>query len=65
MKQPAAKGKEQTTFTASDLQEGVKDILDRVQFKGERLIVTRWGRPAAALSPLSPEEIEALEESAA
>ena len=59
------KGKEQTVFTASELQEGVKNILDRVQFKGETVFVMRWNQPAAKLVPLSDAERAKLEESAA
>lgn len=60
MKRADGKGKTQTVFTASDLQEGVREILDRVQFGGERLYLTRWGRPAAVLAPLSAADLERL-----
>lgn len=65
MKKADGKSKERTTFTTSELQESIREALDRVQFKGERIFVTRWGRPAAVLAPLSPAEIARLEESAA
>lgn len=61
MRRTDGKGKEQTVFTASELQEGVKNILDRVQFKGETLFVTRWNQPAAKLVPLTPADLARLE----
>jgi prevent-host-death family protein len=39
--------------TIRDLRNGGDEVLDRV-LSGEHLVVTRDGRPVAALSPLKP-----------
>lgn len=41
------------TISVRDLQRDPIRILDRVE-AGERLVVTREGRPAAELGPLTP-----------
>lgn len=60
MKRTGAKGKQ--TVTTSQLQDGLREALDRVQFGGETLYVTRWDRPAAKLTPLSAADLAKLEE---
>jgi len=64
MARAAAKGKA-TTVTATELFLEVSKVLSRVQFAGERIIVTRNGKPAAVLAPLSPADLQRLEDSAA
>jgi len=63
MAKESGKGKPQTV-QASELQESIRAFIDRVQFRGERLIVTRYGQPAAVLAPLSPADLQRLEECA-
>lgn len=57
MRRTDEKGKARALFTASELQESVREAIDRVQFGGEQLVITRWGRPAAMLVPLSPADV--------
>lgn len=46
------------TLHVNELRRNVGEVLDRVS-RGERLIITRFGRPTAALVPLS--DLERLE----
>lgn len=43
----------------SELREGLSDFLNRVQYRGERVVVHRRGKDAAAL--VSLEDLELLE----
>lgn len=49
-----------TTINAMELRQSIGDILNRVQYTGERFIVTRKGDPIAAI--VSPETLEWLEQ---
>ena len=49
-----------TTVTATQLRNVIGSILNQVQFKGERVILQRQGKPAAALIPM--EDLRLLEE---
>jgi prevent-host-death family protein len=49
-----------TTITATQLRNVIGSILNQVQFKGERIILQRQGKPAAALIPI--EDLRLLEE---
>lgn len=42
-----------------EAREDMRDYLDRVEFRGERIVVTRYGRPAAAL--VSMADLEKIE----
>lgn len=50
------------TVPARELRAGLAEVLDQVVDRREHVIVTRRGRPAAAIVPI--EEYEALEETA-
>ena len=50
------------TVPVRDLRAGLADLLDEVADRREHVIVTRRGRPAAAIVPI--DEYEALEETA-
>ena len=41
-----------TAVTAKELKSHLGDFLGRVQFGGEQLVVTRNGKPAAAVIPI-------------
>lgn len=60
MARTSAKGKA-TTVTATELFLEVSKVLSRVQFQGERIIVTRNGTPAAVIAPLTASDRAALE----
>jgi len=45
--------------TVADARSGLADILNRVAYGGERLIVTRHGKELAAIVPM--EDLRALE----
>jgi len=45
--------------TATQLRKRIGEILDAVEFHGERVILTRRGRPAAAIVPIA--DLELLE----
>jgi prevent-host-death family protein len=49
-----------TTTSAVELRENLHDILLRTQYEHERIIVTRHGKPVAAIVPL--EDLELLRE---
>ncbi len=49
-----------TTVTIRDLRNRGGDVVDRVQ-AGERVLVTRDGKPVAELRPLSPPALSAVE----
>jgi prevent-host-death family protein len=49
-----------TTITATRLRNVIGSVLNDVQFKGERVILNRQGKPAAALIPI--EDLQLLEE---
>ena len=42
-----------TTVTATQLKNRIGEMLDDVQFRGERVILERKGRPAAAVIPIA------------
>lgn len=48
-----------STISSAELRERLADILDRVAFGKERLVLTRRGRRVAAVVPI--EDVEALE----
>jgi prevent-host-death family protein len=50
-----------STISSAELRERLADVLDRVAFGKERLVVTRRGRRIAAVVPI--EDVEALERS--
>jgi len=49
-----------TTVTATQLRNVIGSVLNDVQFRGERIILNRQGKPAAALIPV--EDLRLLEE---
>ena len=49
-----------TTISSGDLRDRFSEILNDVAFKGERIFVSRNGRPMAALVPV--EDAKLLEE---
>lgn len=59
MARTEGKGKT-TTVTATELFKATTKVISRVQFGGERIVITRHGKPAAVLSQLSPSDIERL-----
>lgn len=46
------------TINASDLKARCSAILERVQATGERILITKRGRPVAELSPANHTEAE-------
>jgi len=48
-----------TTVTSADLREHLADLLDRVAFGKERLVLTRRGKRIAAV--VTVEDVDALE----
>jgi antitoxin (DNA-binding transcriptional repressor) of toxin-antitoxin stability system len=44
----------ETTITATDLARGLSDILNRIQYRGERFVVERNGVAIATLGPTTP-----------
>lgn len=54
MAQPAAE-----TVTIERARVELSDVVSRVQYAGERVVVTRRGKPAAAIVPL--EDLELLQ----
>lgn len=47
-------------LTVEEVRDGMKDALNRAEFQGERLVITRHGKPAAALVSIADlEKIEA------
>jgi prevent-host-death family protein len=57
---PKSRRKARPEIPVNELRANVKDVLNRVQFGGERIVVTRNGDEAVALVPLSDlEKIEA------
>jgi len=49
-----------TTVTATELKNRIGETLNEVEFRGERVILQRKGRPAAAIIPI--EDLRLLEE---
>ena len=49
-----------TTVTAARLKNVIGDVLNQVQFRGERVILSRKGQPAAAI--ISIADLRLLEE---
>jgi prevent-host-death family protein len=49
-----------TTVTAGRLKNVIGEVLNKVQFKGERVILSRKGQPAAAIIPIA--DLRLLEE---
>jgi prevent-host-death family protein len=49
-----------TTVTATQLKNRIGETLDDVQFRGERVILERKGKPAAAVIPIA--DLEWLQE---
>lgn len=49
-----------TELPVQDFRENLSDHLDRAAFKGERFVVTRNGKPRAAL--VSIEDLQRLEQ---
>ena len=48
-----------TTLAVSDARRELADVVDRVKYKGERFILSKNGKRAAAIIPV--EDLEALE----
>ncbi len=46
----------ETKLTATQLARSLSDVLNRVQYKGERFIVERNGRPVATLGPAQADQ---------
>ncbi len=48
------------TLSLADIKAHLSEIVDKVEYEHERVVLTRNGRPAAVI--LSPEDLEALED---
>jgi prevent-host-death family protein len=48
-----------STVTASEARDSFADLVNRVEYGGERIVVTRHGRPIAAL--ISAADLASLE----
>jgi prevent-host-death family protein len=44
--------KDATEIQAEDARTGLADLLNRVGFSGETFVITRYGKPIAALIPM-------------
>ena len=51
------------TLPLAEIKARLSEIVDRVEGRHERIVLTRHGRPAAVL--ISPDDLEALEETLA
>ena len=51
------------TLPLAEIKARLSEIVDRVESRHERIVLTRHGRPAAVL--ISPDDLEALEETLA
>lgn len=51
--------KQRTSVTADQARDDMKDLLNRAEFGGERVIITRHGKPAAAV--VSIDDLEKIE----
>jgi len=49
-----------TTLPLAEIKKRLSEIVDGVEHRHDRVVLTRNGRPAAVI--LSPEDLEALEE---
>lgn len=49
-----------TTVTSEEVRDGLGELINRVNYRHERMRVTRRGKPVAALVPL--EDLEFLEQ---
>lgn len=49
-----------TTLPLAEIKKRLSEIVDGIEARHDRVVLTRNGRPAAVL--LSPEDLEALEE---
>src|SRR3989304_1652134 len=49
-----------TAISVADAKRGFSDLLGRVAYGGETILITRRGRPMAILAPVEPEEREPL-----
>ena len=49
-----------SVFSLAEVKKRLSEMVDRVEGRHERVIVTRRGRPAAVL--ISPDDLESLEE---
>lgn len=54
-----AKGKRRERMAAKAVRDDMRQVLDRVEFGGERIVITRHERDSAAL--ISVAELEKLE----
>ena len=45
--------KDAVEMQAEEVRTGLSDVLDRVRHDRERVIITRYGKPIAALVPMS------------
>lgn len=59
MAKAAGKKSGGASVSAVEFRQGVSAVLSRVEYGGERVAVTRHGKPVAAMVPL--EDLEALE----
>lgn len=59
MAKAAGKKSSSPTVSAVEFRQGASAVLSRVEYGGERVAVTRHGKPVAAVVPL--EDLEALE----
>jgi len=48
------------TRSLADIKAHLSEVVDRVEYQHDRVVLTRNGRPAAVL--VSPDELEALED---
>jgi prevent-host-death family protein len=45
------------SITVSDLRKHMNEVLNRVKFGGERIIIVRHGKPVAVIVPLKDFEV--------
>lgn len=54
-------GSNKETVSSTDFQKHIAKFLDDV-LRGKTILITRWGRPIAALQPVAPEDEERKDE---
>lgn len=59
MPETTKRRKPRTSVTADQARDDMKDVLNRAEFGGERVIITRHGKPAAAV--VSIDDLEKIE----
>lgn len=55
----ARRKQQRPQFTADEARDDMREVLNRAEFAGERVVITRHGKPAAAVVSIA--DLEKLE----